>query len=455
MRWTSLALAAILATGCESGGGREDTSLDVPIDADGTTDTLPADPVEDPVDEEAPWDPPPAAEDWTRDLTSTGLVIDLSALTGVATIGLAPSDSLAASFDVQGLVVSEVACAGGPLDFVVASGRLDVGVPADVTEIVVGYAFAEQTEMRGLMRIGATMLWPYYCGYLFPCHTEPVDGLTFSLELRNVPPAMTAVYPEIVPDEAPSYMLAWSVEEYTYRSLGTTAAGTEVGVWFLPGGEADALSGTSSLVAAFDWYERTLGPYIYGTMVGAVPVEWGPGAIGGMEHHPYWHVAATYMDDAPTHVHEAAHGWYGDGIRIRCWEDFVLSEGTVSYLAARATGQVSGPSAEAAIWADYEATLDWVIATSDGVAWPDSCGEVDILADGLFSAVPYMKGAFFYRAVADEVGADVLDGVLAGFYAAHAGEAAGMQDMLDFIRSETGFDPASLAADWLRSLGRP
>ena len=52
------------------------------------------------------------------------------------------------------------------------------------------------------------------------------------------------------------------------------------------------------------------------------------------------------MNDEVTHAHEAAHGWFGDGIRLACWEDFVLSEGTVSYLSAHVLGQVAGADAE-------------------------------------------------------------------------------------------------------------
>jgi aminopeptidase N len=190
---------------------------------------------------------------------------------------------------------------------------------------------------------------------------------------------------------------------------------------------------------------------MFGDQVSSVAVVWGEGMYGGMEHHPHWHVAVDAMDDAETHAHEAAHGWFGDGVRIRCWEDFVLSEGTVSYLTARAIGQVNGVAAEAAVWAGYQDELDAERADGgDRVSWPDSCGRVDILRDGLFSNLPYMEGAFFYKAVADAVGADVLDGVISRFYLAHQGRAAGMQDMLDAIETDTGFDPSALVRQWLR-----
>ena len=88
-------------------------------------------------------------------------------------------------------------------------------------------------------------------------------------------------------------------------------------------------------------------------------------------------------------------------------------------------------------------------------AWPDSCGEVDILDDGLFSWAPYGRGAFFFRAVAEEIGVDVLDTVLGSFFQENVGGSALMQDMIDHIQAETGFDPSALADAWLRSYDVP
>ncbi len=179
-------------------------------------------------------------------------------------------------------------------------------------------------------------------------------------------------------------------------------------------------------------------------------VVWGEGLYGGMEHHPYWHVAKDAMSDENTHVHEAAHGWFGDGIRLRCWEDFVLSEGTVSYLAAHVLGQVGGPTLEAAQWREYQSELDDAIAEGGAPAWPTGCNQIDIIKDKLFTNLPYMEGAFFYKDVAAAVGVDKLDQVLHDFYAAHHGRAAGMQDMIDLIEQETGFDTSALVESRLR-----
>jgi len=249
-------------------------------------------------------------------------------------------------------------------------------------------------------------------------------------------------------------MLAWAVGDYTRKTLGTTAAGTTVSVYYLPGEQAVATTGTAKLVGVFDWLERTYGAYLFGSDVGSVSAPWGGGAAGGMEHHPYWHIASDVMGDFETHAHEAAHGWFGNGVRIGCWEDLTLSEGTTTYLPARAIEAVSGAAAGAALWDDYAGRLDNVIATEDRKAWPETCNEIDVLTD-LWNEVVYVKGAFFLRSVEAAVGREALDRTLAGFYQKHQAEAAHVQDLLDEIAAQTGFDPSTLAQGWLRSLGRP
>jgi hypothetical protein len=390
------------------------------------------------------------------DLLSTSLDVDLEARSARARIRFDAASASGISLESQGLQIDAVSDASGPLAFETVDGRIDVSVPptAASAEIVVDYHFAQKSSFDGLLAGGSTFVWPYFCGNLFPCKSDPADGLSFQLDVHGAPSGESVVFPKSVDADAPSYMLAWATGAYSYRNLGTTAAGTQVGVYSLPGDEAGLDAAVAPLTAGFDWYEKTLGPYSFGHEVASVSVNWGPGAYGGMEHHPYWHVGRDSMGDKTTHLHEAAHGWFGDGVRLACWEDFVLSEGTVSYLTARAEGAAEGAAAEQEVWSDYETRLQQAVAQRDHVAWPDSCGQVDVLKD-LFTSVPYMKGAFFYRAVAQKVGAAKLDQVIGKFYVAHVGKAARMQDMLDAIQSETGFDPTALADAWLRTKGIP
>ena len=249
-------------------------------------------------------------------------------------------------------------------------------------------------------------------------------------------------------------MLGMAVGAYQQMMLGTTRAGTQISAYHFAGQEGSTQMGVAYLRESFDWYEQNLGPYMFGNHAASVSVLWGPGAYGGMEHHPFWHVGADSLADPITHVHEAAHGWFGNGVRIRCWEDFVLSEGTVSYLQAHVTGAIKGQAAEDAVWADMMAELSAAVRQRDHAAWPPTCGQVDVLRD-LYDSIPYMKGAFFYKNVEAQIGRPAMERVLARFYTTWKGKAAGMQDMLDTITAETGFDPGPLAQAWLRSMGIP
>lgn len=400
-----------------------------------------------------------ASQDWTRDILHTALDVSLADLTARARIELAGSDSGAASFEAQGLAISAVTDANGaPLDHELVDGRLDVGVPPSESpqSIVVDYAFGLQDDFDGLLDQGSTLLWPYFCGNLFPCKSTPDDGLTFELTVRDAPEGTTTVFPPAIETDAPSYMIAWATADYRELELGVTPAGTRLSAWHYPDGEASALAGNAHLVDAFAYFEEALGPYAFGDRAGAIAVRWGPGALGGMEHHPFWHTAESAMHDEDTQIHEAAHGWYGDGVRITCWEDFVLSEGTVSYLAARAIEEVIDQPTADALWDHYATRLSNAMATSAlKVAWPEGCGQIDVIDDGLFSNIPYMKGAMFFRALERRIGVPALMGALSTFYADHVGRSARMRDLLDHIEVQTGYDPAPCAEAWLQKEAVP
>lgn len=382
----------------------------------------------------------------TVNVKATHLDVDLADKTAVATIELEKYGNVA--LEVGGLTIRDVTDDRGHRRYSTTGGKLRVSNVRG--PLVVSYGFAQHDKADGLLPGGSTVIWPYFCGNLFPCHSQPADGTTFTLAIDGVPAGKTAVYPASIDAEAPPYMIAWAVGAYGKTSLGTTAAGTKLSAYWLPGGETAAKTGTKNLVKVVDWYERTLGPYSFGREMATVSVIWGEGLYGGMEHHPYFHVAKDAMADEVTQAHEAAHGWFGDGVRLKCWEDFVLSEGTVSYLSARALS-LANPALASKIWAEYQDELDAAIAEGGAPAWPTGCNRIDIIKDKLFTNLPYMQGAFFYKDVADAVGADVLDGVIGRFYRTYRNKPASMQDMVDAIKADTGFDPKAIVDARLRT----
>ncbi len=402
----------------------------------------------------------PPATDLERDVVDTTLAVDLATRTARATITLAPSTSTGASFEIGDLTITSVRLGETALQYVETGPvgeRLDIGVPPSTEPLVlvIDYGWNFHNSSNGVATAGYTLTWPYHCGNVFPCRSEPADGTTFHLSVDGAATGME-LYPAAITGDAPSYMAAWIVGDFTRLDLGQTTAGTRVAMWHRATEGTQAAMGGAYLRPSFDWMEQHLGPYRFGSEVGTVSANWGASAYGGMEHHPYWHVGRAALSDVGINVHEAAHGWFGNGVWIRCWEDFVLSEGTVEFLMWRVLDEVAGASVADPLWAGLTTEVDRMRnGQGNGVAWPQSCGEVDILDDGLFSRAPYVKGAFFYRAVEQRVGRAQLDAALRTFYGRYAGQAAGMADMLGVITEVTGFDPTACAQAWLVSMTVP
>ena len=134
----------------------------------------------------------------------------------------------------------------------------------------------------------------------------------------------------------------------------------------------------------------------------------------------------------------------------------MLSEGTVSYLAARSLG-ASGVD----IWPDYECWLQHVSCSHerkhDRAARHLQHHRYPVRSALVRGAVH--QGRVLHQSVAQLIGADALDVVLSDFYGANAGQAAAMQDLLDAL--EASVDPTTaaaidgLATDWLRTLDCP
>ncbi len=386
--------------------------------------------------------------DLTRDIVSTQLALDLTARSGTATIALAPSTGDGATLEVGDLDIRAVRAGGADLAFARDGAHLDLAVGPEATTVAIDYGWSLHDQSDGAATAGYTLTWPYYCGNLFPCHSLPADGSTFALAITGVPAGDTAVYPPTIPTDAAAYQLAWAVGPYVETTLGTTTAGTRVATWAYATEATAMATGTRHLVAGFDWMEQHVGPYAFGGTVGSVSAHWGGGAYGGMEHHPRWHIASDALGDQSVHLHEAAHGWFGDGVRLACWEDFALSEGAATYYEARLAEEVGDAGDGTAAWADLDRELTAMRnGGGAGVAWPQSCNAIDVLT--IFSRVPYVKGALWLRAVERKITRPVFDQAMRAFYAAHGGKAASITDLVTAFRDASGYDATACAQSWL------
>lgn len=393
-----------------------------------------------------------------QDILTTDLALNLTTLTGRATVKARPSSATGAvRLDVSKLTLSSVTVDGKTVEALKEDGLLTVTGENPELTIVIDYTFPARPAWAfdGWMpALGVTFVWPYYCANLFPCDPSMRDGVVFTMDVTGVEEGLTAIYPRTTTADGPAYMAGITVGDYVELALGTTPSGTSIKAWYLENDRGDqaARRGTAHLVEVFDYFETTYGAYSFGPEYGSVEVNWGEDSWGGMEHHPYSHIGTFDMNDEEAHAHEAGHGWYGNGVRVECWEDFVLSEGTTTYIAARAMEQVGGDD----LWSYYvDYFLEPICEGQDvnTIVLPSTCDEIDFVNDDLWSLATYMKGACFYEDVADLIGADALDEVIGTFYVEHVNRTARMRDMLEAIHTKA--DPAdrealqTLEEEWL------
>ena len=353
------------------------------------------------------------------------------------------------AYRVDGLEI-EVVRSTPPDALVTLSPDLIIVAPESHTRVIeVDYVLRIE-ETTGWLETGATLTWPDDCGRLFPCEPHPSRGLDFELHFTDLPEGHVVVHSPRLGHPGPAYQLAWASGSYIQHELGETQSGRLVSIWAHSTDAEAALQGSTHLVPVIDWLENTLGPYPYGDELGAVVVPHTPG-MSAMEHHPFWHVSAQSATSALTHAHEAAHGWYGNGLRIACWEDFVLSEGAASYLAAKALGAVLGDDAEAQIWESYQVRLDRSEAELSGPVLATSCTLESATEGGLYSSLSYMRGAWFFRSIEDRVGEEMVLDALQSFYSTHRSQAVRMTALIAHLESQTSLPLAPLTQAWLWS----
>jgi hypothetical protein len=170
-----------------------------------------------------------------RDIAATSLSVDLAAQAATAVITFAPSDAAGATLEIGDLDIDAVRYANADLPWSARGDRLDLGLPASAqpTVVTIRYRYRLHSDFSGASAATRhpaqqhSHTWPNFCGNLFPCHSQPVDGVDFALDVRN-PPAGQRVIAASALSAAPAYQLAWSTGDYLGTDLGRTNAGTQL-----------------------------------------------------------------------------------------------------------------------------------------------------------------------------------------------------------------------------------
>ena len=286
--------------------------------------------------------------------------------------------------------------------------------------LVVEYGFAQHTKPTACLPGGSTVIWPYFCGNLFPCHSQPADGTTFTLDARRRAGGKTAVYPD--DDRRRGAAVHARVGDRRVhrerprhddrRHAGQRRTGCRAA-------RRRRATGTKHLVAAFDWFEKTSARTRSAARsrrsrscgARACTAAWST-IRSGTSRRTRW-ATRSRTSTRPRTAGSATASACAAG-KTSCCPKARSATSRRARSAGRGAGGRGG-----AVWAEYQDELDDAIAEGGAPAWPTGCNQIDILKDNLFTNLPYMQGAFFYKDVAAQVGADKLDQVLADFYATH------------------------------------
>ncbi len=150
-------------------------------------------------------------------------------------------------------------------------------------------------------------------------------------------------------------------------------------------------------------------------------------------------------------IHELAHQWYGDSVRLDRWQDIWLNEGFATYAEW--------------LWLEHEGVStpqqeSDAIATSPDADLPPGFWDVVIgdpgpAADQLFNAAVYYRGAMTLQALRNQIGDEDFFAVLRGWAEEKAGQTATTPEFIAFAEEVSGEELDELFTAWLFTPGRP
>ena len=150
-------------------------------------------------------------------------------------------------------------------------------------------------------------------------------------------------------------------------------------------------------------------------------------------------------------VHEYAHQWYGDSVRLDLWRDIWLNEGFAVYAEW--------------LWLEHEGLstpqqeFDFLATLSDEELGPDFwqvvIGDPGPAVDQLFHPAVYSRGAMTLHALRTEVGDDAFFTILRAWAASQAGQTATTEEFVALAEGVSEQQLDDLFTAWLFTPGRP
>jgi aminopeptidase N len=324
-----------------------------------------------------------------------------------------------------------------------------------------GGLMVKQRNAEG-KRIYTSLNWPSKARRWLPLRDHPRDGAMVSFEAtfpeaylvlangrkvgetHNDDGTKTWRYEAATPMSTYDFHVSaydgWQVEESRARS------GVPITTYTYASAARHTNAVYGDLAKALDFYESEYGKYRWGS-AGFIEE---PIFGGGMEHASVVSMDETLFRDPvgarSTAIHELAHHWSGNLVRIRRWNDFWLSEGFTEYLTARAIGQIDGLEAQRRVHREYlTSSLRADRANPHAVAPRGE--EIDVLE--IFDAISYQKGALVVRMLERIVGTERMDAFLRSWFDRHAFGAVSTADLERELSQASGIDLSKFFASFV------
>ncbi|MCA1984518.1 M1 family metallopeptidase [Nocardioides nematodiphilus] len=304
-----------------------------------------------------------------------------------------------------------------------------------------------------------TMNEPHMAAWWFAANDTPADAATMDISV-TVPAGKTVIANGrqvsrtvhgalattrwVARDPMAPYLAFFTAGDYRVEQGISHGLPWLVGVSNrLPAGErAAAMRLMRKTPAIAHWLAKRLGPYPFES-VGGVTTSFDPGFALENQTRPTYPV--LFAQRTTTVVHEIAHQWFGDSVRLARWRDVWLNEGFGTFMEWFWAERHGGPTASEVLHSEYARTLAPFWSTR--VAAPG--------ARGLWTRQVYQRGGLTLAALRIRVGDRDFWRIMRGWARTHAGLAVTTAEFERYAARVSGEDLDGFFRAWLHTPHRP